>query len=76
MIEPLASNNERTYLTWENISAHVDVKAPASSSPGFSGTLKKHLGLNYMQTKKQLLYDLSGYAIPGNILAILGSSGA
>ncbi|CAF1476069.1 unnamed protein product, partial [Didymodactylos carnosus] len=74
--ETVQSNNERIYLTWENISAHVDVKALAPSSPGFSGTLKKHLGLNYMQTKKQLLYNLSGYAIPGNILAILGSSGA
>ncbi|CAF1127427.1 unnamed protein product [Didymodactylos carnosus] len=62
------------HLSWENISAHVSLKGRKG---GFSELFTKKFHSNVTEpTQKQLLHNVSGYAIPGKILGILGPSGA
>ncbi|CAF1266313.1 unnamed protein product [Didymodactylos carnosus] len=74
--ESVVSPSDSIHLSWENISARISPKASSRRS-GFSEILKRKFRSNYTEpTEKQLLHSISGYAIPGKILAILGPSGA
>lgn len=63
----LALPNRSLTMSWEHLDVGVNVMPPSRSQPT---TTNQIIGTN------KLLLNVSGHAVPGQILAIMGSSGA
>ena len=81
--DPINNNNSHKgyYLRWSRLSKWVEIKVSAGGLMGRSSISNRTFvpsesGSFKSKTKKTILDNVSGYAAPGQVLAIMGPSGS
>ncbi|KAJ1564015.1 hypothetical protein HK096_009982, partial [Nowakowskiella sp. JEL0078] len=74
--QPELPASQRVNLSWFNLNKTIDQEVPDNG--GLDGKKKKFSigGRKKKTSKKQILFDISGQANPGEVIAIMGPSGS